>query len=193
MTDETLALENPTDEQRSRNSLLLWAGVWVGVIALLSLLFIGLSRAQEGTISIGSPAPEISLTSFDGQVVSPADLTGKIVVINFWASWCKPCEQEAAELQTAWEIFEARGDVIFLGATYADTEPEALQYMQRFAITYPNGPDLGTRLHQSFGATGVPETYFIDKNGVLAYAQIGPFQSLQQITSVVDNLLAQQP
>ena len=119
-----------------------------------------------------------------------SDLHGKIVVINFWASWCKPCEQEAADMEEAWRLYQPEGDVVFLGVDYVDTEPEALGYLEKFDITFPNGPDLGTRISQVFRIKGVPETYFIDRDGVIHYIQVGPFQSLSQITSVIDSLKA---
>jgi cytochrome c biogenesis protein CcmG/thiol:disulfide interchange protein DsbE len=63
--------------------------------------------------------------------------------------------------------------------------------MERFGITYPSGPDYGTRISQAFRTTGVPETYIIDQDGVLAYVKKGPFSSLQEIISVIDPLLGQ--
>jgi cytochrome c biogenesis protein CcmG/thiol:disulfide interchange protein DsbE len=112
------------------------------------------------------------------------------VVVNFWASWCKPCEQEAADLETAWQFYQPRGDVVFLGVDYVDTEPEALAYLEKFNITYPNGADLGTRISQAYRIRGVPETYIIAPDGKLANAQIGPFTSLAQIKAMIDPLLA---
>ena len=112
-----------------------------------------------------------------------------MVVINFWASWCKPCEEEAAELEAVWRANQANGNVIFLGVDYTDTEPEARGYLTKFDISYPNGPDLGTRISQMFRIKGVPETYFIDENGVLKYIQIGPFASSAEIQRVIDQLL----
>ena len=72
---------------------------------------------------------------------------------------------------------------------YVDTEPEALAYLNKFKITYPNGPDLGTRISQTFRIRGVPETYFVDREGNRAYAQIGPFSSLSQIRGIIEPLL----
>ena len=111
-------------------------------------------------------------------------------MLNFWASWCKPCEQEAADLEAAWQFYQSGDDVIFLGVDYVDTEPEAMSYLNKFNISYPNGADLGTRISQSFRIRGVPETYIIDQEGVLYHAQIGPFTTLPQIKSVIDPLLS---
>jgi cytochrome c biogenesis protein CcmG/thiol:disulfide interchange protein DsbE len=116
-------------------------------------------------------------------------MAGKVVLVNFWASWCKPCEQEAEELQTAWELYADRGDVLFLGVDYVDTEREALAYLERWKITYPNGPDLGTQIYTAFRARGVPETVIINKLGEVAIVKIGPFQDLDEITAAVDRLL----
>jgi cytochrome c biogenesis protein CcmG/thiol:disulfide interchange protein DsbE len=163
--------------------------VWVGLLGLLAILALGLRRAQQGPVTVGDKVPNFSLTTFDGQQIELVELQGKVVVLNFWASWCKPCEQEAADLEAAWRYYQDRGDVVFLGVDYVDTEPEALAYLQKFDITYPNGPDLRTRISQSFRIRGVPETYFINRNNELAHVQIGPFSSLSQIRSVVDSLL----
>ncbi len=124
--------------------------VWFGLGVFLVVLFLGLVRAQEGPIGVGKKAPNVVLTSFDGQTYNLSDLRGKVVVINFWASWCKPCEQEATDLENAWRYYEPRGDVIFLGIAWTDTEKKSLEYLRKFDITYPNGPDLGTRIRRHF-------------------------------------------
>jgi len=159
---------------------------WVALMALLVVVFLQLRRTQQGPVQVGQTAPVFPLNTFDGQNYNLADLKGKVVVVNFWASWCKPCEQEAADLESAWQFYKPRGDVVFLGVDYVDTEPEAKAYLQRFNITYPNGPDLRTVASQAYRIGGVPETYIIDRNGKLAYAQIGPFSSLNSIRSVID-------
>jgi cytochrome c biogenesis protein CcmG/thiol:disulfide interchange protein DsbE len=170
--------------------------VWIGVIALFAVVALGLRRTQQGTVQVGEAAPDFTLTTFPGydyegaSQVTLSDLKGKIVVINFWASWCKPCEQEANDLEEAWRLYQPEGEVVFLGVDYVDTEPEALGYLEKFDITFANGADLGTRISQAFRIKGVPETYFIDRDGVIHYIQVGPFQSLSQITSVIDSLKA---
>ncbi len=112
------------------------------------------------------------------------------MVLNFWASWCKPCESEAADIESAWRYFQPSGKVIFIGIDYVDTEPEARSYLARFDITYPNAPDLATKISQTFNRNlGVPETYVIDQKGVLQFIKIGPFISVEEIIGAVEPLL----
>lgn len=182
-----------------RRGVPLWAQiiVWVFLVALLVIVAMGLRRAQQGTVQPGQKIDNFTLTLFSdyeyaGKTeVTMEELRGNIVVINFWASWCKPCEQEAAELQEAWEIYEPTGEVVFVGVDYVDTEPEARVYLKKFGITFPNGPDLATNISQYFRIKGVPETYFIDREGVLQYVQVGPFTSLGQFQSIIDPMLNQ--
>lgn len=186
--DENKTLTEEPQEQRSPK----WGGfvAWAGLLLLLTIVALGLIRTQEGPVGPGQVAPEFVLTTFDGQEIASTELAGKVVVLNFWASWCKPCEQEAADLEAAWQFYQSGDDVIFLGVDYVDTEPEAMSYLNKFNISYPNGADLGTRISQSFRIRGVPETYIIDQEGVLYHAQIGPFTTLPQIKSVIDPLLS---
>lgn len=190
---ETTSSVTPAVEEEkprsSKASFWGWLLVWGGLIALLALVAIGLQRRQEGPIVVGSAIPDFTITTFDDQQFKLSDMKGKVVVLNFWASWCKPCEQEAADLEAAWRYYEPSGDVIFLGVDYVDTEPEALGYLTKFDITYPNGPDLRTSVSQLFRITGVPETYIIDQDGNLAAVKISPFQSLEEIKAMIDPLL----
>jgi cytochrome c biogenesis protein CcmG/thiol:disulfide interchange protein DsbE len=169
--------------------------IWVFLVGLLAIVAVGLRRAQQGTVQPGQVIKSFTLPLYSGydlggkSEIRLEDLRGKIVVINFWASWCKPCEQEAAELQQAWKEYEPTGKVVFLGVDYVDTEPEARVYLKKFGITFANGPDLATKISQYFRIKGVPETYFVDQDGVLRYVQIGPFRSVDDIRAQIDPLL----
>jgi cytochrome c biogenesis protein CcmG/thiol:disulfide interchange protein DsbE len=175
----------------------IWAQaiIWGLLIVLLIIVGLGLNRAQQGTVQPGDKIPDFRLPLFKGyeyegrNEVKLSDFRGKVVVLNFWASWCKPCEQEAAEMQQAWEANESSGEVIFLGADYVDTEPEARAYLKKFEIDFYNGPDMGTKISQLFRMKGVPETYFIDREGVLQYVKVGPFASADEIQIHIDELL----
>lgn len=178
----------PTDSH-SRRGRLGSILVWTGLIVLLVIVGIVLFRRQQGPVGVGQAAPDFTLTTFDGQTYQLSDLRGKVVLINFWASWCKPCEQEAADLEAAWRLYEPRGDVVFLGIAWTDTEPKSKAYLEKFDITYPNGPDLRTKISQAYRTTGVPETYLVDKEGQLAYVKLSPFASLAEIQAAIDSLL----
>jgi cytochrome c biogenesis protein CcmG/thiol:disulfide interchange protein DsbE len=163
---------------------------WVSVIGLLVLLGFGLGRAHRGPITVGDQVPDFVLITFDGQRIDSQDLRGQVVLLNFWASWCTTCKDEAFELEQAFQMYRDRG-VVFLGIDYADSEPEALAYLERFAITYPNGPDLRGRISQSFRVRSVPETYIVGPDGILTETKIGPFLSLEEIVQAINQALGE--
>ncbi len=190
----------PAAKPRSRQ-LPTWIILLVVALLVGFLMLIGLSlkNTMQGPVTPGDMVPAFSLTSFDGKVYNSTDLKGKVVLINFWASWCKPCEQEAADLEGAWQYYQPTGKVVFLGVDWVDTEPEAKAYLDKFNITYTNGPDLRTAISQIFRIKGVPETYILDQNGRLAKIvdengdqlnpMIGPYTSIAQIQNTIDRLL----
>jgi cytochrome c biogenesis protein CcmG/thiol:disulfide interchange protein DsbE len=189
---------SPLPPSGNRRGVPLWAQilVWIALLGLLIVLGIGLARVQQPVIAIGREVPDFTLPLYEGyeyeglSEVRLSDLRGRVVLVNFWASWCKPCESEAADLEAAWRFYQPTGQVIFLGVDYVDTPLEGLSYLRKFDITYPNGPDMGSRISAIFNRQmGVPETYLIDPQGILRYLKIGPFASLAEIQAVIDPLL----
>lgn len=182
-----------TEESKNQKKLPRWVIIvaFAVLLGFLALMGWGLRNAQQGPVQVGQKVPPFELTTFDGSKIKTDDLLGKVIVVNFWASWCKPCEQEASELEEAWRSYKDSGDVVILGVNYVDTEPEAFGYLEKFNITYPNGPDLRTAISQIFRISGVPETYIIDRDGKLASRKIGPFVSISEITSMIDSALNQ--
>ena len=158
------------------------------ILALLGLLAWGLRKVQAGPVQSGM-APDFTLTSFDGRTLTLSELRGQVVIINFWASWCPPCREEAAYLEQTWRKYKDKG-VIFIGVDWVDTEKEALAYMKEFDLTYFNGPDIGTRIAQAYNIQGVPETFYVAKNGELRGVHIGPLKS-PELDDKIDELLAE--
>jgi cytochrome c biogenesis protein CcmG/thiol:disulfide interchange protein DsbE len=116
--------EKEVMEEKPHRSPWMQILIWGGVLLLLGIVAIQLRETQRGTVRAGEKAPDFVLTTFDGDQISSTEFSGKVVVLNFWASWCKPCEVEAEDLQTAWEMYEPGGEVVFLGVAYIDTDNE---------------------------------------------------------------------
>lgn len=171
--------------------------VWVILLAFalligfMALIAWGLNRSMRGAIAVGEKVPGFTFSTFGGEQIDIKQYEGKVILVNFWASWCKPCEQEARELEEAYQYYKKDGEVVFLGLTYVDTEPNSLEYLRKFGITYPNGPDLATKISQMFRVRGVPETFIIDKEGRLASFKAGPFSSTEEIIELIDDILKQ--
>ena len=192
MSEEAVPSEvgNPAPEGGSPASRRLPWGRWLVVTCVAGILAIlggSLARASASQVDRG-PAPDFELTTFDGQLIRLSDQRGKVVVINFWASWCIPCREEAPVLEATWRDYRESG-VVFIGVDYLDNEREALAYIEEFDLTYPNGPDLRTRIAQAYRIQGVPETFFVDRSGMLRGVHIGPITEAQ-LVSRIETLLA---
>lgn len=188
MTDMATESIPEAAEQRSRRLGLGRLLAYAFVLGVLGLLGWGLVKVNSGQRNSGM-APDFTLTSFDGETVTLSELRGQIVVINFWASWCPPCRDEAPYLESSWRKYQDQG-VFFIGVDYADTEKEALAYIDEFDITYFNGPDIGTRISQGYRMDGVPETYYVAKNGELRGTKIGPLVP-PELDQKIEELLAE--
>ena len=154
----------------------------VVTVALLLLGFALWPRYQTATASVsgqrlsadpvGQSAPVFSgVRLSDGKTMSLADLRGKTVVVNFWASWCIPCKDEAPALQKSYEKYRSQGLVV-LGVDAQDFRGDAKRFARRFGVTYPlvydgHGSTLG-----KWGVTGFPETFFVDRSGHLVGERI---------------------
>lgn len=164
--------------------------VLVLALAFLSLIGFGLIRQgagakPDGVSRINRPATDFTLTLFSGEKVTLSSLKGRPVVLNFWASWCPPCRDEAPTLEKVWRNYKDKG-VVFIGVDIQDTEQKALAFIQEFDITYPNGPDTGGRIASNYGITGVPETFFINRDGIIVSRWIGAISEKMLVSRIED-------
>ncbi|MDJ0752429.1 MAG: TlpA disulfide reductase family protein [Ardenticatenaceae bacterium] len=171
--------------------------VWLIILVLLGIVALlgwGLVQNSAGRPEVGDPLPDFELTLYDGygyegrQTIDEADLSGKVVVLNFWASWCVECTYEAADLEAIWQSYP-QDEVVVLGVAYIDEEGPSLDFLERFALSYPNGADLGSTLSEDkYFITGVPETFIFGPDGTLIEAYIGPVEE-NELRAVIDPLL----
>jgi cytochrome c biogenesis protein CcmG/thiol:disulfide interchange protein DsbE len=155
-----------------------WIATGLG-IALLALLVYGLlgvggSTTLDDAVSDGErpEAPSIELPTVDGGTAQLADFRGRPVVLNFWASWCEPCEDEAPALRRAQARLARAGGTV-LGVTVEDAREDSRAFAREFGLAFPSLRDVGGRLGQAYGTNGVPETFVIDRQGRVAALQRG--------------------
>lgn len=148
---------------------------FVVCLGLLAVLYKGFgSNPREVPFMLkGQPAPAFTLSVLDsGQRVSLEQFKGRPVVINFWASWCGPCKMEHPVLE--WGQREFGQQAQFLGIVFEDTEENARQFLSRYGASFPQLVDLRSTVAVDYGVAGVPETYFIDTQGIIRGKHVGP-------------------
>ncbi len=161
----------------------------VPVLALLAYGFRTDPRAIPSPL-VDRPAAQFALRTFDGQPLGLDALAGKVVVLNFWASWCYPaCYEEAPTLERGWERYKDRG-VVMLGVNVQDKEEPARKFLAQFGHTFPNAPDPGGRVSVDYGVYGVPETFFIDRKGRIRAKHVGAITD-DVFRTQVDRLLGE--
>jgi cytochrome c biogenesis protein CcmG/thiol:disulfide interchange protein DsbE len=160
------------------------------IVLFLGLLVWGLGRRAAGTVGIAPiqarPAPIFSVPLFEGGTFQLGEQRGRPVLINFWASWCIPCEDEAAALERAARRYGDR--VEFVGVNVQDTDANARAFLRRFGVTYPNGRDASGEVAVEYGMSGVPETYFVDRSGALVRKWQGPLDD-ERLRGFLDELV----
>ena len=174
----------------------LFLGSAVPVMALIALLaWASLqSSDQPGvndeprTVSIEpDQARDFSLETFDGRTVVLADLQGRAVMLDFWASWCAPCRVEAPALAQVYGEYQVRG-VEFIGIALWDSTQSAEDFVDQFEVRYPAGIDVGGSIAIDYGVKGIPEKIFVDANGVIRKKFVGPMDA-DTLRTILDGLL----
>jgi cytochrome c biogenesis protein CcmG/thiol:disulfide interchange protein DsbE len=139
---------------------------------------------------IDRPAAAFELTSYAGERVSLDAYRGRVVVVNFWASWCHPaCYEEAPVLERNWRAYRDR-DVVVLGVDIQDKAEAAKKFIADFSLTFPNALDAAGRVSVDYGVYGVPETFFIDRRGRIRAKHVGAVTD-EAFRHQVERLLAE--
>ena len=144
----------------------------VPVLALLAYGFTVNHRDIPSPL-VNRPAAKFTLTSYAGDPMSLEAQRGKVVVLNFWASWCYPaCYEEAPVLERGWRAYKDRG-VVVLGVDIQDKVEAGKKFIDTFTLTFPNALDPNGRVSVDYGVYGVPETFFIDARGNIRAKHVG--------------------
>jgi len=173
-----------TSAQPSTRRLLRFTIALVPALAFVGVLWVGLARTGSQAVT-GEQAPEFDLLLLDGSgSLSSDELRGAPVVVNFWASWCIPCREEAPLLERAWRDYRDDG-VVFLGVNIKDAKSDARRFVHEFDITYPTVRDVDQTLTRDFGVKGLPETFFIDHRWTFVGAASGTETGDEQGTVIL--------
>jgi cytochrome c biogenesis protein CcmG, thiol:disulfide interchange protein DsbE len=147
------------------------------VIALVTMS--GCNRKESDmanrSISFGSqPAPDVTVNSLDGTTLRLSSLKGKVVLLNFWATWCPPCREEIPSMIKLNKLMAGKPFQMVAISINEGGKPEVESYFQSSGLSLPAYTDPDNRAARAYGVTGVPESYIIDKNGIIVKKVIGP-------------------
>ena len=194
-TDERSEVESAGTSQRRH--WLITSLIMIGAVVIIAVLGYGLrlDTSKVPPANIDKPALDFRVSWIQGKDFVPkaansdhftlADLKGRPVVLNFWASWCVSCRQEAHELEKFWQGHKDK--VLVVGIAIQDTAEDAKKFAAYFGKTYAIGLDDDGKAAIDYGVSGVPETFLIDSNGVIRHKEIGPVDaaSLSQLVTKI--------
>jgi cytochrome c biogenesis protein CcmG/thiol:disulfide interchange protein DsbE len=159
------------------NRTVLFVGLFIAA-AIIGVLFVGLGKDPQHIDSplVGRPAPPFALREVGtGNTINLAQLRGRPVILNFWATWCGPCYEEHPTL-----VANARSlqpNVQFLGVVFQDTEDKIQKFLRERGDAYPTVVDDAGKTAIAYGVGGVPETFFLDRDGVIRAKFVGPLNT----------------
>lgn len=146
----------------------------IGTVALLTRgLFVNVQKVPSALVGKAAANFEVPSIVPNGPAVNLAQFKGKPIILNFWASWCTSCREEAELLETFWELWRDKG-IQVVGIAVQDTPDAAREFASKAGKTFPLGIDESGKVGLDYGVYGVPETFFIDASGVIRYKEAGP-------------------
>jgi len=173
-------------------------GVAILILAILISLFAiflatGLANqasatGRSGEQLIGRRAPEFLADSINGKPVSLSNYPESPIILNFWASWCPPCRDETPHFEKIWRLYKEK-DVVVIGINVQDDLNSANEYISEFDVTFINGMDKNGRIMVDYGVTGLPVTFFLDREGMIIGRWVGSIgaSSLESRAEALEN------
>jgi len=171
--------------------------VSLGGLVILALAFgiVWLQSSKYEPLTVGMAAPDFSLPDIEGKTVRLSDYRGKVVFVNFWATWCKPCKEEMPSMEILWENFKSEDFVMLaISMDRVTTKTDIPPFIESMKLTFPILTDSWGQTDKRYKLMGVPETYIIDQSGVLREKVIGPrdWTLAESVTTIVQ-LVQKQP
>jgi len=155
---------------------------FVSVVMVVGLL--GLLGMAGRPPLVGGPAPEITLKDLQGQEVRLSDLRGKIVLLNFWATWCKPCKEEMPAMQASYDRLRDQGFVVLAVNELEDTE-KVIEHVRKHGHTFPVVMDHDNVVANRYGVVGLPASFLVDRQGVVREQIFGSLLTEERIADLV--------
>ncbi len=161
-----------------------WAALGLLFVASLALLLVAQACTpsslavsgdqQEATVgvNVGQVAPDFTLVDLEGNQVSLSDFRGKVVFINFWATWCPPCRAEMPEIEAVYQDYKDKG-VVVIGVDIRETEEAVLQYVRQGGYSWTFVLDTSGEVAANYKVVAIPTSFFIDKEGIIRAVSIG--------------------
>jgi DsbE subfamily thiol:disulfide oxidoreductase len=168
------------------------SATWLVVLAAaVPLIACTVGTNVSGTVvtSVDLPLPTLSGKGVQGSTVSSQTFAGKVLVVNAWAHWCGPCHEEQPALVQLADRFRKRG-VAFLGINHQDDRNQATAWIEQYHVPYPSIWDPSGRMAAELGYVGLPDTYVVDRTGMIRYIVTGPTNA-EQLTGLIDDVLAE--
>lgn len=179
--------------RRQWGMLLLWVApvLFMLVVLIYGLLTRRAADPGDGLPRVGQPLADFTLPDLHGRSVQLSELRGKVVFINIWATWCQPCIDEMPTIQRLYDLLQARGLEVLAVSLDPLGEQVVAPFMRDYQLTFPALLDPASRVERLYGTMGVPESFIVDKRGVLVEKVVGPRDwSHPQMLALFERLLA---
>jgi thiol-disulfide isomerase/thioredoxin len=157
------------------------------ILAIFLVLGTIATSCQAEAPEVGKRAPSFQLNTLDGQSVALGELKGKLVLVNFWATWCGPCAYEMPFIQQVYDEWQEK-ELILLAINIAESPSQVAEFMQSYGFSFPVLLDTEAKIAERYSIRGIPTSFFIDKDGIIKDIRIGAFQGKAEIENILNEL-----